>query len=471
MDKLFESAKNRSDRILAEKLRFLYQGVAAVPANLTVACIVALLLRKSYPPEFLDLWLASTLFVAGLRFILHRRFLSAMAQGEVAARWAPYICIGSLISGLLWGALCIALPLWGNAHDYVLLTLVGAGMTAGALTTIVAYLPAFLVYVGTFVVPLAAVSLGNIDPTIAANGGLIALYALVVSFGAKKLSGSVARTIELQVDNEALNNSLREALMERDTARREKWSTLGQLSHELRTPLNAIMGFSETMREEVFGPLGNRRYKEYAGDIYSSGRQLLTLATEIVQLSQGESGELELKEGVVDLSRIVDNCLDVLTPAAKEADLELETSIARSLPSLRADESKIRQVLFNLVNNAVKFTPPGGKIRIHIAQAGNGDIFLIVRDTGIGMTADDIQVALQPFGRVASPLHSNKEGAGLGLPICKRMAELHGGSLLIESTPDEGTVCTVTLPASRVVVSEEADVPLDRLTERLAHVA
>jgi two-component system cell cycle sensor histidine kinase PleC len=471
MDKLFENAKSRSDRILAEKLRFLYQGVAAVPANLAVACIVALLLRKSYPVEFLRLWLASTLFVAGLRLIFQRRFTNAMAQGEVASRWAPYICVGSMISGLLWGVLCVALPIWGDAHDYVLLTLVGAGMTAGALTTIVAYLPAFLVYVGTFVLPLAAVSLANADPTIVANGGLMAVYALVVSFGARKLSGTVARTIELQVDNEALNKSLQQALIDRDAARREKWSTLGQLSHELRTPLNAIMGFSETMREEVFGPLGNRRYKEYANDIYGSGRQLLTLATEIVQLSQGESGALELKESVVDLFRIVDSCVDVLSPAAKEADLQLHTSISRSLPQLRADESKIRQMLFNLVNNAVKFTPPGGEIRIHIAQAGNGDIFVVVRDTGIGMTAEEIQIALQPFGRVASPLHSNKEGAGLGLPICKRMAELHGGSLMIESTPDQGTVCTVTLPASRVVVGAETDVPLERLAEPLAHVA
>ena len=227
----------------------------------------------------------------------------------------------------------------------------------------------------------------------------MAVYALVVSFGARKLSGTVARTIELQVDNEALNKSLQQALIDRDAARREKWSTLGQLSHELRTPLNAIMGFSETMREEVFGPLGNRKYKEYANDIFSSGRQLLTLATEIVQLSQGESGALELKESVVDLSRIVDSCVDVLSPAAKEADLQLHTSISRSLPQLRADESKIRQMLFNLVNNAVKFTPPGGEIRIHIAQAGNGDIFVVVRDTGNrhdGGRNSDRPAALRP---------------------------------------------------------------------------
>ena len=277
--------------------------------------------------------------------------------------WAYVFCAGSLASGVLWGGLCLGLPIWGLSGDYVLLTLVGAGMTAGALTTIVAYLPAFLAYSGAFVIPLTIVSVASSDRAVAADGWLMIPYVVLVCFAARNLSRAVDRTIELQVDNEALNFSLTHARVERDAARIEKWSTLGQLSHELRTPLNAIIGFSEAMHEELFGPLGNARYKEYADHVHSSGQHLLTLTSEFLLLSQGESGTLKLNESTADISALVRHVVGVNSAMADKAGLKLDASISSALPTARVDETKVIQIVINLVSNAIKFTPPGGTIR------------------------------------------------------------------------------------------------------------
>jgi signal transduction histidine kinase len=330
-------------------------------------------------------------------------------------------------------------------------------MSAGALTTIVAYLPAYLAYAGSFVFPLAVALLMHPDQHIAATGWLMLLYLLVIGFAARNLSQAVTRTIEIRVDNEVLRDSLKQAQIERDEARTEKWSTLAQLSHELRTPLNAILGFSEAMREQIFGPLGNDRYKDYAAHVHSSGRHLLTLVAEILQLSQGEAGKLVLNESAVNLAAAVGNCVDDMTPAAHEEELTLKGIVPPDLPLIRADDAKVRQMLAYLVDNAIKFTPPHGKVSIEASAAANGGIDLVVRDTGIGMKAEDIPLALQPFGRIASPLKHATEGTGLGLPICKRLAELHGAELVIESEPGKGTACRISFPTSRRIGSPAAE--------------
>jgi signal transduction histidine kinase len=447
------SAEERSDRILAEKLRLLYRGNFAVPVNLAVAFVVAFLLRDSFPQPVLVAWLVTTALVAGLRIQLHRRFLRTIARSSCTECWARYFCLGSFASGLVWGALALGLPVWGSTNQFVLLTLIGAGMSAGALTTIVAYLPAYLAYAGSFILPLAVALTLHPDGTVAATGWLLFLYLLVIGFAARTLSQAVTRTIEIRVDNEVLRDSLKQAQIERDEARTEKWSTLAQLSHELRTPLNAILGFSEAMREQYFGPLGNDRYREYAAHVHSSGQRLLTLAVEILQLCQGEAGKLELTESAVDLAAVVGKCIDDMTPAAHRGELTLKGIVPPQLPLIRTDDAKIRQMLFCLVDNAIKFTPSRGAVSIEVSQAADGGIDLVVRDTGIGMTAEEILLALQPFGRIACPLNHAPEGTGLGLPICKRLAELHGAKLVISSEPGEGTACKISFPASRCINS------------------
>jgi signal transduction histidine kinase len=310
----------------------------------------------------------------------------------------------------------------------------------------------------------------NADRAIAVNGALMVLYMVLIGFAARNLSRSVSRSIELLIDNGILEDSLKETRVERDEARKEKWSTLSQLSHELRTPLNAILGFSEMMREEMFGPLGNVRYKEYAGNVHSSGRHLLTLTEELLLLSQGEAGKLKLDEGDVDLAVVARSCLEILGTAAEKGGLKLRI-LASSASPLRADETKMRQIILNLVSNAIKFTRPGGEASIEIGRAADGGIDLVVRDTGIGMKPEDIPLALQPFGRLATPLNHQVEGTGLGLPICQRLAELHGATLSIESECGRGTTCTVAFPMSRSLRFDGLTTSAVLLTERIAHVA
>jgi two-component system, cell cycle sensor histidine kinase PleC len=447
----------RSDRILVEKLRLLYRGNFAVPTNFAIACLVAYLLRDSFPAPVLIGWLTVTAAVVLGRMLLYKRFLQAATNGLCSKCWARKFCIGAAASGLLWGALCIGLNSWGSAEQYVMLTLVISGVSAGALTTIVTYLPAFLLFAGSMTLPLAYALLQHPAPSIAATGWLMLLFLAVIGFAARNLSKSAVRSIELKIDNQILNESLTAARRERDAARGEKWSTLAQLSHELRTPLNAIIGFSEAMHREFFGPLGNARYKEYSTHVHSSGLHLLTLIDEILQMSQGETGKLTLNESEVDPGEVVRACVAVMAPVAQRSQQRLTTDIPDGLPLLRADATALRQMLFALTDNALTYTPPQGKITIALRLAAEGGLLLEVRDSGIGMREEDIPLALQPFGRIANPLKHKTPGIGLGLPICKRLAEMHGADLAIASEAGVGTTCTIAFPAERSLARPAQD--------------
>jgi signal transduction histidine kinase len=445
-----EATSHRDDRIRAEKLRLLYRGNFAVPANFIISCVVASLLWDTFPQPVLLAWLGATLVVAALRIVIYRRFVRASMIGICSLCWAGRFCIGSLASGLLWGAICLGLPVWGNTYDYVVMTLVVSGISAGALTTIVTYLPAYLVYVAPMIVPLAVGLLLYRDPGVATIGWLMFLFLGVLGLAAKNLSRSAVKSIELHIDNELLNESLEKTRSERDAARKEKWTTLGQLSHELRTPLNAIMGFSEAMFEEYFGPLGNARYKDYAGHVNQSGRHLLRLVDELLELSRSESGTLEMKESPVEVDILLASCIDIMKREAESASLTLNRHFAGGLPLLRADKTKVRQMVLSLLSNAIKFTAPGGEVSLS-AFAAPGGLAVTVQDTGIGMTSEDVVVAMQPFGRIASHLNDAKPGMGLGLPMVKRLAEMHGAEFTIVSEPDRGTTCTLWFPAERCI--------------------
>jgi PAS domain S-box-containing protein len=231
-------------------------------------------------------------------------------------------------------------------------------------------------------------------------------------------------------------------------ANRTKTEFLANMSHELRTPLNAILGFSEMIACGMFGPLAPK-YVEYAGDIHKSGEHLLALVNDVLDLAKLEAGKLELRESDVCLHELVDECLLFLRNRAREGGVLLHSELPLDLPLLRADGRVVKQLLLNFLSNAVKFTPEGGRV-IVCAEAGRS-FSVSVSDTGIGMSAADIEVALSPFGQVDSKLARKHQGTGLGLPICKSLMELHGGDLTVTSRPNEGTTLTARFPAERVV--------------------
>ncbi len=233
-------------------------------------------------------------------------------------------------------------------------------------------------------------------------------------------------------------------------ANRTKTEFLTNMSHELRTPLNAIIGFSEVIKDQMFGPVGTAKYADYAKDIHTSGRHLLDLINDILDLSKLEAGKLELREGDVTLRTAVEDCLTLIRNRAQKSDVLLVTEIEPRLPKLHCDERALKQVLLNFLSNAVKFTPPGGTVTTRVCRVKDG-LALSVTDTGIGMSDADIKVALAAFGQIDSKLARQHQGTGLGLPISKSLVELHGGRLTVESKPGKGTTMTATFPSSRVV--------------------
>jgi PAS domain S-box-containing protein len=259
--------------------------------------------------------------------------------------------------------------------------------------------------------------------------------------------GIVRDITELRRAEEAMMAAANQA----EAANRAKSDFLANTSHELRTPLNAIIGFSEILREQMFGKIGNSVYVDYARHICDSGRHLLGLINDLLDLSKAEAGRMEIQEDVVDVRDVVDQCVATLKPQADRAGITVSVGTDGHLPALSADESKLRQVLINLLSNAVKFTPAGGSVAIDAHMADDGSFALLVADTGIGMSADQIPLALEPFRQIDSALSRRHGGTGLGLPLTRRLVELHGGSLEIASTLNVGTRVTVSLPSERVV--------------------
>ena len=234
-------------------------------------------------------------------------------------------------------------------------------------------------------------------------------------------------------------------------ANRAKSDFLALMSHELRTPLNAIIGFSEIIKSEMMGPIGNPKYGEYASDVFDSGQHLLGLINDILDLSKIEAGKMELEEEDVDVAEVIGSCLRLVTERAAKGGVELITEVPDDLPALRIDERKLRQILLNLLSNAVKFTPDGGSVTVRSWFRSEDGFVLQVADTGIGIAPENIERALTPFGQVDSRLDRKYEGTGLGLPLTKSLIEKHGGSLDLQSKVGAGTTVTVRFPKERMV--------------------
>lgn len=245
---------------------------------------------------------------------------------------------------------------------------------------------------------------------------------------------------------------LMRAMVVGDVASRSKTDFLANMSHELRTPLNAIIGFSDLVRSETFGPLGNEVYKDYLGIINESGSHLLSVITELLELSRIETGgTIMLDEAPIDVAKTVMQLAKMILARAQDFQIDVNTNVGISLPDLYADPIRLKQILLNLLDNALKFTGRGGQITFSAGVDDRRQIYFSIADTGIGISSENIDVVSKPFSQVARVVVRPHEGSGIGLPLSKSLVELHGGTLHIDSELGSGTTVTLFFPASRTL--------------------
>jgi PAS domain S-box-containing protein len=281
------------------------------------------------------------------------------------------------------------------------------------------------------------------------QGGLIPLFMTMGRVGdsAEKFCAVFRDITQWKRAEEDLLNAKREA----ERASSAKSDFLAKISHEIRTPLNAIIGFSEVMMEERFGNVGNDRYRQYLGDIHTSGQHLVSLINDLLDLSKIEAGKLDLVFASVNLNELVQQCVALMQPQANRERIIIRTSLSPTLPPVVIDARSVRQIVLNLLSNSIKFTGAGGQVIVSTALTERGEAVLRVRDTGVGMSEKEIETAMEPFRQLSTSTRWGSGGTGLGLPLTKALAEANRASFAIKSATNAGTLVEITFPATRVL--------------------
>ena len=381
-------------------------------------------------------------------------------------QWDRGYVLASIVIGVVLGAAAIRVesaPNWTLPHRMggamlLMLAIVGMHFTAMAAVTLVpdprVVMPNRIIAPEWLAVAIAAVTL--LIVALGMIGSIIDQHLADRSVHeAERLRHHVIELEATRRELEQTTADLTKALDSAAASNQAKSQFLATMSHELRTPLNAVIGFSDLIASEIYGPLGDSRYRDYAKTICDSGAHLLGLINDVLDISKLDAGGLELDEEAVELPGIVEDALRMVAHQAETGGVRLEKSYETGLPHVRADRRRVRQVVLNLLSNAVKFTPGDGCITTTVLRRGDR-LAVAVADTGIGIAAEDIPRALERFGQIDDSLGRKYEGTGLGLPLSKALMELHGGSLELQSALGVGTTVTVTFPAERLIRDRQA---------------
>jgi two-component system cell cycle sensor histidine kinase PleC len=435
------------DRILGEQARLLYRSAVPLIVNAVNTAIVAAVLWPQIGTP-LVVWTVAMLVVAAGRAVLRARFRRD-AGARSPSSWVRYHAVGAGLTGALWGATAVAVPLVESPLYHLFVGLTAAGMAAGAVAALSFHLPSFYAFTVPCVLPMIYVFARVGEPAHLGIAAMAVVFGLALTGLARSFNAALLESLRLRFANADLARDLSVAQDIAEAAKRSSWEIIAHMSHELRTPLNAINGFAEIIHRQMFGPLGDRKYTEYARDIAESAAHLIGLVDQILSYSRGHTGSLALDEAMVDPVEEIGICLQMHAEAASRAQVEIVRDVPSDLPRLRADPVKLRQILVNLLSNAVKFTPARGRITISAGRTPDGGLEIAVADTGIGIGAEDLRRVVQPYVQIENVLTRTRSGLGLGLPLAKQLVELHGGQFRLASTLGAGTTVTVCFPASR----------------------
>ncbi len=445
------AARNPLPDSVNEQLnRRLYHSPWPAMNTAAGALIIAAIAARVLPTAWILSWLALALGVSLGRFIAYRSYrrLPALRRGD--ARWSDLFVRLMAGHGLSFGLAGLFLFLTDDLLTHLTIVLTVVGLGAGVAAIYAADARVVVLFITTAFIPVGAAALAQGDMLHGVAALLLVLLGSNLVIIGRNSNRSLIHTLMLRHDREELAQALIAEKTRTELASRAKSDFLATMSHELRTPLNAIIGFSEVMLEQTFGPLGQPRYVEYCTDIHASAQHLLSLINDILDSAKVEAGKYDLHEEPTSLPRVVEASVRLMRARAGQKGIALVLALG-PVPTLLADERALRQIVLNLLSNAIKFTPGGGTVTLATAQADDGTITLEVRDTGIGIPAEDLPLVLNHFSRASNAHLSSEGGTGLGLPIARGLVLLHGGELRIASEPGAGTVVTVELPATRIM--------------------
>ena len=439
-------------------------------ANVIASAVVATTLRAFAPAWLLCVWVG--LFVVFFNPAPRQwvRDWATIPNGWRIGEWDFRMAVLGAGMALLWGVPGVLVPAGHSTDHDILIATLSIALTSLTTAAQSLNLPLCRSYTLAMIVPFCIRYILSADPILI---GVAILSVPYVFFlwrfqGAAFVRGLVqmrqeAANERLSADLAAMNGSLSARLDEVERLKRvaeaansAKTTFLANMSHELRTPLNAILGFSELLERDVFAS----KRSEYALLIHSSGQHLLTLINDILDLANIEAGRMVPRETVLDFFDLVSQCQSIQQAKAEAAGITLALELTPSLPMVRADDRMLKQIVFNLTSNAIKFTPAGGQVRIFAHLAGSEGLVFGVEDTGIGIATEDQALVFESFGQGRHDTIRTEKGTGLGLPIVKGLIGAHGGSVRLESKIGEGTRVTLHLPADRLVRRDGADISM-----------
>lgn len=429
----------------------------ALPLLIAIVSAAALLWVR---PIVVVAWAGLVLSIHVAMLVLCRRYIGTAPADVSIKSWLRRFVIVDFLTGVAWAVVLVLVPAdsrnVGGIEIFQFATML---VVISVVTSLASTVPTAAV-AGTVPITLTLVAM------FFGRGELLLIALSVMALGAQvfflilasRLYSATLSMLGYRAEKDLLIVELETAKSISDEARRRaeeanlaKSRFLATMSHELRTPLNAILGFSEIMKNEVLGPVGQANYKEYVGDIHTSGQHLLNLINEILDLSRIEAGRYELHEEPVNLTHVAEDCVNLLQIKAASKNITITQKFQRSLPRLWVDDRAVRQIALNLLSNAIKFTPTGGEIVVSVAASPDGGQYLSVRDNGPGIPPEEIPIVLSSFGQ-GSIAHKNAErGAGLGLPIVQALMSTHDGSFELKSKLRQGTEAIATFPQARVM--------------------